>query len=287
MKLFQRNEDVVDYGATLHEWPKKIWAEEEIPLVYRPYLQPLLDAGMKLDALVWVPAKGYIRNSYEYMAARTAQGILLLYPGEKDTMKQVQFESSQVVYVRNREYMLNCRLEFDYIEKDQCKTALMPYNKATQAMFLPFLNESLGLPGNYSLQEAMKCHPRPEHLLHEEHALYSYCEDAYRLGDEIQEYYWGKSHMYAKGIFFRKRRECAWILCEMERGCCLVEYGQDYHETLFLPKHRGAAQWNQEKSSISLELFTERGTSTVKELIYDSFRKGQEEFTQTLGRGGQ
>ena len=61
MGRLKNQQEIIDYGATLREWPKKIWSWEEVPEYYRGFTDSLREQGMPLSAMVWLPSKGYDR----------------------------------------------------------------------------------------------------------------------------------------------------------------------------------------------------------------------------------
>lgn len=262
----KNEQEVIDYGATLREWPKKIWEWEEVPEYYGPCIEPLREQGMPLSAMVWVPSKGYERGSYEYLAVRFGGKIFLFSPQKDGSIEQTVFDINSIVYIQDLEYMLNCEYRFYYQENGQIKRAALPYNQAVQYLFLPFLHTALGLEEDFSFTQRMKIHPRPEHLLHDDHALYSYSEAAYRLGEEIQDYDWGTYEVVTRKLFFHTKKECAWMLCRTKGGDCLIEYGANYHETIYLPAPFGEVFW-QGENILRLTVKTGEKTYHIKDLV--------------------
>lgn len=270
MGRLKNQQEIIDYGATLREWPKKIWSWEEVPEYYRRFTDSLREQGMPLSSMVWVPSKGYERDSYEYLGIHFDGRIILLKPEKNGKICQISFSAKDIVYIQDLEYMLNCEYRFFYRENGQMKRAELPYNQAVQYLFLPFLNMALGLEEGFSFSQRMKEHPRPEHLLHDDHALYSYSEAAFRLGEKITDYHWGKYEVSSRRLFFHTKKQCAWMLCHTEGGDCLIEYGANYHETIYLPGRASRVSWQEERQLLRLEAAVDEEVYPVKELYYST-----------------
>ena len=133
MARLKNQQEIIDYGATLREWPKKIWSWEEVPDYYRTFTDSMREQGMPLSAMVWVPQKGYERGSYEYMGIHYNGRITLLMPEEDGGVREVSFAAEDIVYVQDLEYMLNCEYRFFYREEGQLKRVALPYNQAVQS----------------------------------------------------------------------------------------------------------------------------------------------------------
>ena len=195
-----RNGNVVDFGATLQEWPKRIWEWDEVRECYLPHLSKWKEQGMPLEAMVWVPAKGYERGAFEYLAARFDGQIMLLFPKKDGEVKEICIPCRDILAVRELRYVLDCRYLIYYEMDGKIECVAMPYNEATQYLFTPFLNCALQLDENFNAASRIRLNPRPEHLLHEAHELYSFSEAAYRLGDKIVHYEWGRNFQITKNF---------------------------------------------------------------------------------------
>ena len=129
---------------------------------------------------------------------------------------------------------------------------------------------ALGLSEDFSFSQRMKDNPRPEHLLHDDHALYSYSEAAFRMGERILDYQWGTYEVVSRRLFFYTKKQCAWMLCRTQGGNCLIEYGANYHETIYLPCRFGRVAWEEDKSLLRLSAAVAEEVYTVKELCYST-----------------
>lgn len=270
-----KNGNVVDYGATLQEWPKKIWAWDEVRDCYLPHLSEWKEQGMPLDHMVWIPAKNYEKGAFEYLAARFQGEIMLLFPQRDGKVKETRFACSNVVAVRELRYILDCRYLIYYKENNRIECAAMPYNQATQYLFTPFLNCALQLDADFSSTSRINEDSRPEHLLHEAHELYSFSEAAFRLGEKIHTYEWGKNYQITKRLFFKTKKECSWILCEMDEGWCMIECGANYHETTYLYKQCGKMIHDEGKKTLRMTVDENDQQFQVRELQYETRNCGR------------
>lgn len=271
-----RNGNVVDFGATLQEWPKRIWEWDEVRECYLPHLSKWKEQGMPLGAMVWVPAKGYERGAFEYLAARFDGQIMLLFPKKDGEVKEICIPCRDILAVRELRYVLDCRYLIYYEMDGKIECVAMPYNEATQYLFTPFLNCALQLDENFNAASRIRLNPRPEHLLHEAHELYSFSEAAYRLGDKIVHYEWGRNFQITKNFIFKTKKECSWILCEMEEGWCMIECGANYHETTYLYKKYGKVLLEEEKKLWKMEVEENGQPYLVRDLKYETRNVGKE-----------
>ena len=247
---------------------------DEVRECYLPHLSKWKEEGMPLEAMVWVPAKGYERGAFEYMAARFNGEIMLLFPQKDQPVKEVRIACKDIVAIRELRYILDCRYLIYYEAEGKIECAAMPYNEATQYLFTPFLNCALGLEDEFSAADRIRRNPRPEHLLHEAHELYSFSEAAYRIGEKMIRYDWGKNYQITRNFIFKTKKECSWILCEMEEGWCMIECGANYHETTYLYKRHGKVTLDEGKKLWTMEVQENGSPYLIRNLKYETHKCG-------------
>ena len=60
------------------------------------------------------------------------------------------------------------------------------------------------------------------------------------------------------------------MLCHTEGGDCLIEYGANYHETIYLPGRASRVSWQEERQLLRLEAAVDEEVYPVKELYYST-----------------
>lgn len=207
-------EPKTDGKPTLSSWPVRIWDKSEIKPEYMPFLDDLFENGLELEHLIFVPAFLY---THEYMMAVTEGQVRIISKGKTGELTCETVKAGQLLYIKHVIELLYSRIDFYWFDGQKLHCSSAAFNRTTLDLFLPAIHTLLGLPFNFSCDEAESRENRPDKLFSEDYALYQYSINAYRMGDRLKTYY----RRFVKMSLLRrlKRHEPTRILsCPMEKG---------------------------------------------------------------------
>lgn len=92
----------IDSRPTADDFPHRIWAEEEIPEAYRPFLT----ADRPFENMIFSPKPPYARDAREYLLSWTENDLLYLEKQRGQSIRSVQIVQEQVCAVLVSEDLL-------------------------------------------------------------------------------------------------------------------------------------------------------------------------------------
>lgn len=231
----------IDSRPTADDFPHRIWAEEEIPEAYRPFLT----ADRPFENMIFSPKPPYARDAHEYLLSWTEKDLLYLEKQRGQSIRSVQIVQEQVCAVLVSEDLL--KGEYQIFSEGSSEPLRFRFNRSRNELYQAVLPVLLGV-------QPAKNGVRPQTLYTSEYALFNYSTAAFRLGEKIKPWQWWKIPRPLLR-FGGRTKDGAALLCGMEHGSVVIQIQNTQVSTWYLLKGKASAVIEQAKDTQQLRIF--------------------------------
>ena len=234
------------------EWPKRVEDPAILPLSLRnPYLD--WTGGSLIGCYaVYIPKQTRQRRSLPCLLACRGSRFLVLLEGH-DSLIRHAFDAQDISALRWSRILLDCGLEFHYCMDNADRSVFIPFNRAQEKLFLPFINTATGNAPDFECTEAEAAHPRPRMLKEQNVALYNYSVDGYRMGPDLDSYEYFE--LALKRHLLGPVPKGQVLLASCQKGSFLVEFypGNQEIQMHFLPRAHASVQKGKSVYTVQLD----------------------------------
>ena len=235
------------------EWPKRVEDPAILPLSLRnPFLEWAGDSLSGCNA-VYIPKQTRQKRSLPCLLACRDNCFLVLLEDRGRDLIRHEFRTQDISALRWSRILLDCGLEFHYCMDGADHSVFIPFNRAQDKLFLPFISIATGNAPDFDCSAAEAAHPRPRMLRKQNVALYNYSVDGYRMGPDLDSYVYFELALKRHLLGPVPRGQV--LLASCQKGSFLVEFypGNQEIQMHFLPSAHAAVRKNKSVYTVQLD----------------------------------